>query len=109
MDISVDNGQEFFADEISVSHSPVRFILDFKRTTPRIEGREQRLLLRHDLVLIDPFFAKELLRVLKENVGRYEKRFGEIKKPDNLKKAEAAVKKKSKSVSKSSSRQDYFG
>lgn len=103
--VDVDNGQEFFSDEVSVSHSPVRFIIDFKRTTPRIEGNEQRLLLRHNIVLIDPFFAKELLRVLKDNVSRYEKRFGEIKRPETLKKAESMAKKSKKTPS----RQDYFG
>lgn len=103
--VDVDNGPDFFADEVSVSHSPIRFILDFKRTAPRIEGNEQRLLLRHDVIIIDPFFAKELLKVLKDNVGRYEKRFGEIKKPEALKKATKTAKKSSKKPSK----QDYFG
>ncbi len=103
--VDVDNGQDFFADEVSVSHSPIRFILDFKRTTPRIEGNEQRLLLRHNIVVLDPFFTKELLKVLKDNITRYEKRFGEIKKPDALKKATKVTKKSSEKAVK----QDYFG
>lgn len=105
--IDVENGQDFFAEEISVTHSPMRFVLDFKRMTPRLESNnEPRMVLKHDVILLDPFFAKELLRVLKDNVDKYEKKFGKIEPPKVLEKAEKMSKKEGK---KKPARQDYFG
>ncbi len=108
MDVRVDveNGFEFFADEVSITHSPLRFVFDFKRMIPRLEGNnEPRMVMRHSIIMLDPYFAKELQRVLKENIDRYEKRFGKIERPAVLRKAEAASKKEGKPPAK----QDYFG
>jgi hypothetical protein len=106
MRVDVDNGTEFFAEEVSVTHSPLRVVLDFKRMIPRLEAsNEPRMVLKHSVIMLDPYFAKELLRVLKDNLEKYEKKFGQIKRPDVLKKAE----KSSKREGKKPARQDYFG
>ena len=108
--VSVNDGGEFLADEVSISHSPIRFILDFKNITPRLDVGDNapRMVLRHNVVIVDPHFARDLLNVLKENIEKYEKRYGPIKKPDVLQKAEkqAAKEGKKPDITKT---QDYFG
>lgn len=107
MNIEVQNGADFFADQVSVSHNPVRFILDFTRTTPRIDGSatsQPRLVMSHNVLLIDPYLALEFIDVLKDNIAKYEKRYGKIARPAQLKKVEEEMKKAGKEA-----RQEYFG
>ncbi|MBI2133461.1 DUF3467 domain-containing protein [Candidatus Woesearchaeota archaeon] len=104
--VDVVNGNDFFADEVSVSHSPMRFVIDFKSMTPRMDlpGNPPRMVVKHNVILLDPYFAKDVLNVLKDNISKYEKKFGEIKMPENLAKHEVSAGKKSKAA-----KQDYFG
>jgi hypothetical protein len=49
----IDNGREFFADEVGVIHNPIKIILDFRSITPRIDVRNQDfqpLVLRHNVI-----------------------------------------------------------
>lgn len=105
----IENGQAFFADEIGVIHNPMRIILDFRNITPRIDVRNQEyqpLVLRHNVVVMDPYSAKTLVDLLKKNLANYEKQFGKITKPDVLKKLEKANKTKRK---KKKDTPSYFG
>ena len=56
-----------------VTHTPTEFILDFAFVPPGV--REAKVVSR---VILNPVNAKRFLRALKDNVGRYEKRFGDI-------------------------------
>ena len=94
--VDIDNGQVFFADEASIIHNPLRFILDFKNVTPRVDVRNneyQPLVIKHNVVLLDPWTVKNLSKALSENISAYEKRFGEIKKPKSIAMAEKDSKK----------------
>jgi len=104
-DISV--GTDFFAEQVSVSHSPVRFVMDFVRNTPRIDAAAQstRLLTSHSVIMLDPYLAKEFLSVLSDNLSKYEKKFGKIEKPEALKTFEKEAQKHGHKPKK----QDYFG
>ncbi|MBI4438789.1 DUF3467 domain-containing protein [Candidatus Woesearchaeota archaeon] len=106
--VDVENGNEFLADEVSISHSPIRFVVDFKSVTPRIDlsNHPPRMVVKHNIVLLDPSFAKELFNVLKDNLSKYEAKFGEIKKPEALKKHEAEM---GKTSGAKTAKQDYFG
>ncbi len=108
--VNVNDGNEFLSDEVSVSHSPVRFILDFKNITPRLDIGETapRMVLKHNVIVIEPYFAKDLLRVLQENMEKYEKKYGQIKRPEVLVKAEKQAAKEGKKA-KSQKVEDYFG
>ena len=101
-----DAGPEFFSDEVAISHGPTKFILDFKSITPRMDvpGQPPRQMLKHNVVKMDPYLAKEFHDVLKQNIDKYEKKFGKIEKPKQLEKAEKDAKKKGKEK-----KQDYFG
>ncbi|HEX2788007.1 MAG TPA: DUF3467 domain-containing protein [Ignavibacteria bacterium] len=56
-----------------ISHSPAEFILDFTRVFPGIPKAKV-----HARIIMTPQHAKLFLMALKENVGNYEKQFGEI-------------------------------
>jgi len=107
MSVDVNPGTDFLAEQVSVSHSPVRFVVDFMKTTPRIDPAAQstRLFTSHDVIMMDPFLAKEFLSVLTDNIGKYESKFGKIEKPAALKKFEKGAHKMGKKPVK----QDYFG
>ena len=107
VNVDVNFGRDFFAEQVSVSHSPIRFVIDFVRSTPRIDGSAQgtKILTSHSVVMIDPYLAKEFLSVLSDNLGKYEKKFGKIDKPAALQKFEKEAEKQGKAPD----RQDYFG
>lgn len=86
VNISVDHSEPaFFSDTITISHTKDKVILDFTQTTPRFDQvggeRHQSFVIKHKTIITDPVFAKDVLRVLKDNVDKYEKQFGEIKMP----------------------------
>ncbi|MEM3374567.1 MAG: DUF3467 domain-containing protein [Candidatus Woesearchaeota archaeon] len=92
----IDNGNVFFADEIGIIHNPLRIMLDFRSVTPRVDIRNQEfqpIVIKHNVVILDPFMAKNLLELLKQNIANYEKQFGKIKQPEQLRKINRKQKK----------------
>ena len=92
------SGEAFFCDAITVVHNPSKFVFDFKQTVPVIDQIENQgrvsFITRHKSVVMDPFLAKELVGILKNNIEKYEKQFGEIKfgkSPKKAKKEKAKV------------------
>jgi hypothetical protein len=73
----------FFTDNVTISHNPYKFILDFTQITPRFDrlpsGMQQTMAIKHKTLIMDPIMAKSLLNILDENIKKYEKKFGEIK------------------------------
>ena len=57
-----------------ITHSPAEFIIDFTRVVPGVP--KARVLSR---IITTPQHAKMLLRALKDNIDKFESRFGEIK------------------------------
>jgi len=105
--IEMVSGPEFLAEQVSVSHSPIRLVMDFVKTTPRIDITTQstKLMQNHSVILLDPYLAKEFLSVLSDNIGKYEKRFGKIEKPAAMLKFEKEAAKHGHTTT----RQNYFG
>lgn len=110
--IFVNDGDAFFAHELTVNFTPTQFILDFKCITPRTDPRTKEsasFLLKHNAVMVEPWHAKRIAEVLGVVVKRYEEEFGEIKKPAAIEKAE----KKQKSLLAKNKTQtetpSYFG
>jgi len=107
--MNVKDNSSFNAEEVSVIHNPLRIVLDFKSVTPRVDvsGQPMRMTMEHNVVVLEPYLAKNLLRVLEDNIKNYEKRFGKIDEPKAMEKAKKLAKadgKKAKEV-----KQDYFG
>ena len=89
--LSIDEGGVFFANETSVNFNPTQFTLDFKCITPRIDPRSREapvLNIKHNLVILDVFHAKQFVGMLSDVIKKYEKDFGKITKPDAVKKYE---------------------
>ena len=57
-----------------ITHSPAEFILDFTRVVPGVPKAKV-----HARIITTPPHAKMLLKALKENIEKFEARFGEIK------------------------------
>lgn len=57
-----------------ISHSPAEFVIDFTRMVPGLP--KTRVYAR---IIMTPQHAKSLLGALKDNIGKYEAQFGEIK------------------------------
>ncbi len=84
VNVRVNHSDEaFFTDNVTVFHNPTKFVVDFCQTVPRFdnfEGRmEQTFTVNHKTIIMDPMFAKILLKTLETNVSNYEKNFGMIK------------------------------
>ena len=56
-----------------ITHSPAEFIIDFTRIVPGVPKAKV-----HARIITTPQHAKMLLKALKENIEKYESRFGEI-------------------------------
>lgn len=57
-----------------ITHSPAEFIIDFTRVVPGAPKAKV-----HARIITTPQHAKMLLRALKENIDKFETKFGEIK------------------------------
>lgn len=56
-----------------ITHSPAEFIIDFTRIVPGIPKAKV-----HARIITTPQHAKMLMRALKDNIDKFETRFGEI-------------------------------
>ena len=103
VNMTINDGIEFFAHEVSINFNPVQFIFDFKCVTPRVDPRAKEnamLMMRHNVIMTDAFHAKRIHELLGEVIKKYEENHGKIEMPKALKKIE---KKKSKEKKKESS------
>ena len=88
---NVDNNP-FTSNEQTVHHQPDKIVMDFKNIYPQFVGNQPIMVINHKVILLDLYSAKEFLRVLKENIDKFEKKFGEIKKSEAVIKAEKEIK-----------------
>ncbi len=112
INMTISDGDSFFSHESSINFSPTQFILDFRCITPRIDARSQNatLALKHNVVMMEPYHAKQFLGILSKVVKKYESEFGKIDKPNSLKKLEKKRKKsKKKTEQEIPKAQNYFG
>lgn len=57
-----------------ITHSPAEFVTDFTRILPGVPKARV-----HARIIMTPQHAKLLLAALKDNISKYEEKFGEIK------------------------------
>lgn len=97
VNMNIQDGDSFFAHELSINFNPLQFILDFKNITPRIDPRSQEsivLNMKHNVIMLDPYHTKKMFELLSKVVSDYEKEFGKIEKPKQLEKYEKRSNKK---------------
>lgn len=113
VNISVDEGDAFFCHELSVNFNPMQFVLDFKSVTPRVDLRSKNapiINIKHNVVMVDPYHAKNMLNLLSKVIGDYEREFGEIIKPEAIEKAEKKMKSRQDDDKKTTvAAPSYFG
>ncbi|MBW3023181.1 DUF3467 domain-containing protein [Candidatus Woesearchaeota archaeon] len=96
INLNINDGESFFANEISVNFNPTNFFMDFKNVTPRIDPRSQKgptFHMKHNVIMLEPYATKQLIGLMKDLVDKYEKEFGKIEQPKVLKKLEKQQKK----------------
>ena len=101
--MTVLEGSEFFAHEVTINFTPLQFVLDFKSITPRSDPRGKgrpSFVMRHNVVLIDPWHAKMVYEILGNVLKKYEEEFGKITKPKAIEKAEKKHKQQKQNVEK---------
>ncbi len=89
--MSIVDGDAFFAHELSINYNPLQFVFDFKCITPRIDPRSKTkasIHLKHNVVLTDPYHAQKIHELLGEMLKKYEKEYGKVEKPKQVKKFE---------------------
>ncbi len=80
LSIEVPNNLELvYSNFAIINHSPSEVMLDFGQLTP---NAPQQVRVRARLMMT-PMNARLLLRALSENLANYERRFGEIKTPQD--------------------------
>ena len=102
INIGVNDGNEFFAHEMSINFNPTQFIFDFKCITPRVDPRSKDvpyLSIKHNVVMVDAHHAKKIHELLTRIITDYEKKFGKIELPKAVKKAQKESKKQTKEKS----------
>lgn len=103
INMGIDDGNEFFAHETSINFNPTQFVLDFRCITPRVDPRSKEtpfVALKHNVVMVDPWHAKEVHRILTNVIERYEEQFGKIERPKAVQKYLKQQKKVPKSGQK---------
>lgn len=68
-----------YANFARITHGPLEFLLDFKRSSPEQPDPNKSLPLVR--LVLHPVIAKSLVRALDENIRNYEQNFGEIPEP----------------------------
>ncbi len=97
INIAISDGEPFFAHEMTANFTPTQFSFDFKCITPRTDPRSKKpsFLLKHNVIMVDPWHAKLLVSVMNNVLKKYEEEYGGIKKP---KPVEVAEKKQKKAI-----------
>ncbi len=114
INMSIIEGDSFFSHETSINFSPTQFIFDFRNITPRIDPRspEATLVLKHNVVMLEPYHAKQFLSLLSNVIKKYESDFGKIDRPESLKKLQKKIKNQKSAedpAEKQFKSQSYFG
>ncbi|MGB9772484.1 MAG: DUF3467 domain-containing protein [Bacteroidota bacterium] len=74
IELGEKEGEGIYSNLAIITHSPAEFVIDFTRVLPGVP--KARVQAR---IIMTPQHAKLLLNALKDNIEKYEKRFGEIK------------------------------
>jgi len=76
--INIELGEKeaegIYSNLAMITHSPAEFVIDFTRMLPGVP--KTRVYAR---IIMTPQHAKSLLKALEENIGKFEKQYGEIK------------------------------
>lgn len=112
LNVSVSDGEEFFAHEASINFNPMQFIVDFRCVTPRVDPRSSdtpTIAIKHNVIMLDPFHTTQFYNLLGNVIQKYEQEFGKIEKPKAVKKFEEKHKKMIEGEKKELHTPSYLG
>ena len=72
LDEKVSSGE--YSNFVVVTHSPAEFVMDFTRILPGVPKAKV-----HSRIIMAPPHVKSFMMALKDNVNKFEKKYGEIK------------------------------
>jgi hypothetical protein len=99
--VRVKDGEQFYANESSINLNPVEINFDFKCVNQIQDmSNHSAVLIKHTIVIMQPHNAKAFSEMLTRAIKDYEKKFGKIDKPKNLKKAEKIANKEKENKKK---------
>ncbi len=74
IELNEKEAEGIYSNLAIITHSPAEFVIDFTRIVPGVPKAKV-----HARIITTPQHAKMLLKALKDNLDKYEARFGEIK------------------------------
>ncbi|MBM4166439.1 MAG: DUF3467 domain-containing protein [Ignavibacteria bacterium] len=74
IELSEKEAEGIYSNLAIITHSPAEFIIDFTRVLPGVPKAKV-----HARLIMTPQHAKFLMSALRDNIDKYEKRFGDIK------------------------------
>lgn len=101
INLNIKEGEAFYAHELSINFNPLQFVFDFKSVTPRVDPRSRdraSIVLKHNVILTDPYHTKRIYELLGGVINKYEKEFGKIEKPKPLEIVEKKNKKEASRI-----------
>jgi hypothetical protein len=63
-----------YSNFVVVTHSPAEFVMDFTRILPGVPKAKV-----HSRIIMAPPHVKSFMMALKDNINKFEKKYGEIK------------------------------
>lgn len=74
IELDEKSGEGIYSNLAIITHSPAEFVIDFTRVLPGLPKAKV-----HARIIMTPQHAKMLMGALKDNIEKYERKFGEIK------------------------------
>lgn len=74
IELSEKEAEGIYSNLAIITHSPAEFVVDFTRILPGVPKAKV-----HARIVMTPQHSKLLLNALKDNIHKYEEKFGEIK------------------------------
>ncbi|MBZ0200886.1 MAG: DUF3467 domain-containing protein [Ignavibacteriaceae bacterium] len=74
IELNEKEAEGIYSNLAIITHSPAEFIIDFTRIVPGLPKAKV-----HARIITTPQHAKMLLKALKDNIDKYESRFGDIR------------------------------
>ena len=112
VNLSIKEGDAFYAHEASINFSPTQFILDFRCVTPRVDPRSNEaptLHMAHNVLMVDPYHATKIHELLGTMIKKYEKEFGKIDKTKAMKIVDKKKKNQIENKGETKVAPSYFG
>jgi hypothetical protein len=74
IELNEKEAEGIYSNLAIITHSPAEFVVDFTRILPGVPKAKV-----HARIVMTPQHAKLLLNALKDNIHKYEEKFGEVK------------------------------